>query len=84
MPHVAEPTAGESGEPAPPAGDQRHTYACSGGHIHCVAQPVGTVDRARFGAVGPALQAAMGGAGCFASAAEVEEACGRLREVLHR
>ncbi|MFC8710154.1 hypothetical protein ACFUCQ_09500 [Streptomyces sp. NPDC057197] len=49
-----------------------------------MVQPVGTVDRTRFGAVGPALQAAMGGAGCFASAAEVEEVCGRLREVLHR
>ncbi|MFD8612259.1 hypothetical protein [Streptomyces sp. NPDC059631] len=54
------------------------------GHIHFVVQPVGTVDRTRFGAVGPVLQAAMGGAGCFASAAEVEEVCGRLREVLHR
>ncbi|MFF1484145.1 hypothetical protein ACIGZH_19180 [Streptomyces sp. NPDC058319] len=49
-----------------------------------MVQPVGTVDRTRFGAVGPVLQAAMGGAGCFASAAEVEEVCRRLREVLHR
>ncbi|EYT81534.1 hypothetical protein [Streptomyces sp. PsTaAH-124] len=83
MLHVAEPAAGESGEPAPPACDQRHTYACSGGHLHFVVQPVGKADRTRFGAVGPALQAAMGGAGCFASAAEVEAVCGRLREVLH-
>ncbi|MXM66802.1 hypothetical protein GR925_26080 [Streptomyces sp. HUCO-GS316] len=52
------------------------------GHIHFVVQPAGTEDMARFGAFGPALQVAMAEAGCFPEAAEVEQVCARLREVL--
>ncbi len=52
------------------------------GHIHFVVQPVGRRDMARFDAFGPALQVAMGGAGCFPDAAEVEQVCERLRQAL--
>lgn len=52
------------------------------GHVHFVVQPVGEQDMARFGASGPALQVAMGAAGCFPEAAEVERVCGSLREAL--
>ncbi|MFE9613784.1 HIT family protein [Streptomyces sp. NPDC006012] len=52
------------------------------GHIHFVVQPVGSEHLARFDAFGPALQTAMGEAGCFPEAAEVERICDRLRRVL--
>ncbi|GGU61598.1 HIT family protein [Streptomyces lavendofoliae] len=52
------------------------------GHIHFVVQPVGKEDMARFDAFGPALQVAMGAAGCFPEAVEVERVCDRLREAL--
>jgi diadenosine tetraphosphate (Ap4A) HIT family hydrolase len=52
------------------------------GHIHFVVQPVGKADMARFDAFGPALQMAMGEAGCIPEAAEVERVCDRLREAL--
>ncbi|MFL4902042.1 hypothetical protein ACJ6WF_02395 [Streptomyces sp. MMS24-I2-30] len=52
------------------------------GHIHFVVQPVGREHLARFEAFGPALQTAMGAAGCFPEAAEVERICDRLRHVL--
>ncbi|MFJ2699679.1 HIT family protein [Streptomyces rochei] len=52
------------------------------GHIHFVVQPVGGADLTRFDAFGPALQVAMGQAGCFPDAAEVERVCDRLREAL--
>ncbi|WP_369179495.1 HIT family protein [Streptomyces mutabilis] len=52
------------------------------GHIHFVVQPVGRADTARFDAFGPALQVAMGEAGCFPDAGEVGRVCDRMREVL--
>ncbi|MFE7788673.1 HIT family protein [Streptomyces sp. NPDC057460] len=52
------------------------------GHIHFVVQPAGKEDMARFDAFGPALQVAMGEAGCFPEAAEIERVCERLREAL--
>lgn len=52
------------------------------GHIHFVVQPVGEADMRRFDAFGPALQVAMGEAGCFPDASEVELVCERLREAL--
>ncbi|MFC7880848.1 hypothetical protein ACFUVV_03005 [Streptomyces sp. NPDC057376] len=52
------------------------------GHIHFVVQPVGGADMTRFDAFGPALQVAMGQAGCLPDPAEVERVCDRLRDVL--
>ncbi|MFJ4467775.1 HIT family protein [Streptomyces sp. NPDC089424] len=52
------------------------------GHLHFVVQPVTREDMTRFDAFGPALQTAMGEAGCFPGAAEVELLCDRLREAL--
>ncbi|WP_406308932.1 HIT family protein [Streptomyces sp. NBC_00623] len=52
------------------------------GHIHFVVQPAGKEDMARFDAFGPVLQVAMGDAGCFPEAAEIERVCERLREAL--
>ncbi|CAL9589056.1 hypothetical protein SUDANB15_05167 [Streptomyces sp. enrichment culture] len=52
------------------------------GHLHFVVQPVGRRELSRSGAFGPALQPAMGEAGCFPEATEVERICDRLRAVL--
>lgn len=52
------------------------------GHIHFVVQPAGKEDMVRFDAFGPALQVAMGEAGCFPEVAEIERVCERLREAL--
>ncbi|MFE6285728.1 HIT family protein [Streptomyces sp. NPDC057877] len=52
------------------------------GHIHFVVQPARAEDMARFDAFGPALQVAMGEAGCLPEAADVERVCDRLRKAL--
>ncbi|MEU3840858.1 hypothetical protein AB0E88_12600 [Streptomyces sp. NPDC028635] len=52
------------------------------GHLHFVVQPVRAEDVSRFDAFGPALQVAMGRAGCVPGAAEVERVCDRLRAAL--
>ncbi|MFF3291991.1 hypothetical protein [Streptomyces sp. NPDC003023] len=52
------------------------------GHLHFVVQPARREDVARFDAVGPALQVAMGEAECFPEAADVEQVCERLRRAL--
>lgn len=52
------------------------------GHLHFVVQPVGEGELTRFNAFGPALQVAMGAAGCFPEAPAVERVCDRLRETL--
>jgi diadenosine tetraphosphate (Ap4A) HIT family hydrolase len=54
------------------------------GHLHFVVQPVGREDMARFDAFGPALQVAMGEAGCFPEPADVQRVCDGLREALGR